>query len=130
MAKEILKKEYAVIRIQDKTSEADQDPVPVNNNGKRIRIRRGEIVPVHENVVSILRQATRPYTSPLKNKDRDVATRRKDVQMVPRFPFEMFGKVDERVFLHLESIAKKRSITEKELEAIMAGEFESEGVAA
>lgn len=130
MVKEVTKKEYAVIRIQEKTSDADQDPVPVNNNGKRIRIRRGEIVPVHENVVAILRQATRPYTSPLKNKDKDVAMRRKEVQMVPRFPFEMFGKVDERGFLYLESIAKKRSITEKELEAVLSGEFETEGVAA
>ena len=120
MAKVRKEQNYAVIRLQDATNDVEPDMVPVNVNGDRIRIKRGEYVPVTAAVVSALRNAVRPVSKPVKGSSPDgMVRKRKESGFVQRFPFEMLGWVNQEEYMYLRSVARARSITEQELYQVM-----------
>jgi len=114
-----LKRDFAIIRMGGKRSKQDSTLVPVRVTGETIRMKRGSYIPVKAKFVHALRNALEPIT---EEDDGSGSTqqirRRKTVDYSPRYPFELFGWIDEKNYNRLRKIALKREITEWEVNEV------------
>lgn len=117
-------KEYAIIRLPQKAKGSKEpDQVPVRVTGERILLMRNEFIPVRKKHITALRNAVEPVFEDGEQLDGDVhiIRRRKSVAFAPRFPFELVGWIDEKDYNKFRKIALKRSITQKEVDAVIYG---------
>ena len=121
-------KEFAVIRIQERSSEIEPVDVFVNFNGTRMVIKRDEYVPVPSGVIDILRNATKPVFAPV-SESGIMISKRKAVSHAQRFPFELTSFLSEPEYTYLKGIASKRSLTEKEVYDVIDGNTPAEAAA-
>ena len=113
------KRDFAIIRMGGKRTKQDSTLVPVRVNSETIRMKRGSYIPVKAAVVYALRNALEPIP---EDDDGSGSTqqirRRKVVEYSPRYPFELFGWIDEKAYNRLRKIALKREITEREVNEV------------
>jgi len=113
------KRQYAIIKMGGKRTKQDSTLVPVRVTGETIRMKRGAYIPVKAKFVHALRHALEPIT---EEDDGSGSTqqirRRKTVDYSPRYPFELFGWIDEKTYNRLRKIALKREITEREVNEV------------
>ena len=113
------KRDFAIIRMGGKRTKQDSTLVPVRVTGETIRLKRGSYIPVKAKFIHALRNALQPIT---EEDDGTGSTqqirRRKTVDYSPRYPFELFGWIDEKNYNRLRKIALKREITEREVNEV------------
>jgi len=106
---------HALIRIAENApGSVEPEIVTVSVNGKRLAIRRNEIVPVHESFVENLRHAVQPMVE--KGNEEDIAIRRRKVtRHAPRFGVELIRKITASEAIYFKQILKERgTISEQE----------------
>jgi len=113
------KRDFAIIRMGGKRTKKDPTLVVVRVTGETIRMKRGSYIPIKAKFVHALRNALEPIT---EEDDGSGSTqqirRRKTVDYSPRYPFELFGWIDEKTYNRLRKIALKREITEREVNEV------------
>ncbi len=86
---------FFLIKLHSKRADYEPDIVPVNVNGRRLNIKREEIVPVEEMFVHALRNAKHPHWTAEPGKSRKIA------RYVERYPFNELAEISERSYNQL-----------------------------
>ena len=117
-------REYAIIRLPKKSKgSTEPDQVPIRVNGERILLQRNEFIPIHKKHILAARNALEPVFEEGEQLEGAVhiIRRRKVTNFAPRFPFELAGWISEKDYQKFRNIALKRSITQKEVDAVIYG---------
>ena len=113
-----------IIKIGGKLHATDADMVVMRHNGNRITRARNQIVVIPTTHVSCLAHATKPVFKAASTSDINPNTEyaTKDVELMPRFSYQIFGVVDKKNYDQLLKtiIDEKRGLTEQEVRAALS----------
>jgi len=113
--KEEDKLDHCLLRIEERQAgSVEPEIVTVSVNGKRLTIKRNEIVPVHESYLEAFRHAVQPVVE--KEDDNGVVMRRHKVNReASRFGVTLIRRITAAEAVHFKQILKTNgTITEKE----------------
>lgn len=123
-------KAYSIVFIHGKLRSTDTSKVPINVNGNKITVTRKSLVALPNEHIEALRHALHPVAKSMDDSEIDPYREfgHKEVEMLPRFAFEVRGQISEKTYLKLREIQNGipakgipgRALTEQEVATALA----------